>query len=159
MPEEKWDNLVQNEGLDKPLKEKWKTIYQICFYSILDNNLIRFQYRILNQILGTKSYLKKIKISSDDICSFCSVSGENIEHLFYECTKVSQLWDNVQRWVRMKTGVNITLTPTMKIIGYMIKDRNFWPLNLILTTTRKYIFWCSKKNFELNLIILIKCSF
>ena len=35
-------------------------------------------------------------------------------------------------------------------------NEHFWPLNLILLVTRKYIFWCSKKKYKLNIYFLQK---
>ena len=58
--------------------------------------------------------------------------------------------------MKNKLGFNITLATQMKILGYLVRDKNFWPLNLILMTTRKYIFWCLKNNFHLNIHFLPK---
>ena len=44
----------------------------------------------------------------------------------------------------------------MKLHGYIITDQNFWPLNLMLMITRKYIFWCAKKDYKLNIFFLQK---
>ena len=113
-----WDNLVQNENSEKPLKEKWNTIYEICFFTTLDNNTIWFQYRILNKILGTKEYLKKLKISTNSICSFCNIGEEDLNHLLHRCREVTNLWENVQQWIQRKIGIDIKLTPTLKIRIY-----------------------------------------
>ena len=141
----KWTNIVQNENLDIQIKERWKQIYKICFYSVCDNKVIWFQYRILNGILGTKDYLKKLKIDMNNACSFCGMYDENLEHLFCKCREVTQLWDNIQQWINNKLGENLVLTNLMKLHGYLQNDQKFWPLNLILMITRKYIFWCTKK--------------
>ena len=42
----------------------------------------------------------------------------------------------------------------MKILGYLFRDVNFWPLNFVLLITRKYIFQCSKKRYPLNIFAL-----
>ena len=55
---------------------------------------------------------------------------ENLEHLFYECSEVTQLWNNVQQWINNKLRVNLVLTNLMKLHGYLINDNKFWPLNL-----------------------------
>ena len=80
----KWTNIVQNENLDIQIKERWKQIYKICFYSVCDNNVIWFQYRILNGILGTKDYLKKLKIDMNNACSFCGMYDENLGALILQ---------------------------------------------------------------------------
>ena len=35
----------------------------------------------------------------------------------------------------------------MKILGYLKFDMYFWPLNVLLFTTRKYIFWCATNTY------------
>ena len=84
-----WTSIVQRENLDITIEERWKSIYKICFYSVRDNNVTWFQYRILNGILGTKSYLKKLKIKTDSACSLCGMYDENMEHLFYKCSEAT----------------------------------------------------------------------
>lgn len=46
--------------------------------------LINFQYRFLNRILPTNSFLTKIGIKQDPNCSFCRCrnTAENLVHLF-----------------------------------------------------------------------------
>ena len=47
-------------------------------------------------------------------------------------------------------GINMRLPPILKILGYIVNNENFWPLNMVLMTTRKYTFWCSRKGHKLN---------
>ena len=44
----------------------------------------------------------------------------------------------------------------MKILGFLTYDKNFWPLNLILLVTRKYLYWCSRNDFKINIYYLQK---
>ena len=69
-----WTNIVQKENLSITIKERFKLIYKICFYSVRDNNVTWFQYHMLNAILGTKSYLKKTK----NKCRQCMFFMRNI---------------------------------------------------------------------------------
>ena len=151
-----WADIVSHEDVNLTVAEKWKTIYKICFNSVIDNNSIWFQYRIINKILGTKEYLTKLKIKTDSTCSFCAQYGEDIEHLFFKCQEVMELWNNIQQWLSNKIGENIILTDLMKLMGYVKKDNKFWPLNLILLCTRNYIFWASRKGYKLNIYLLQK---
>ena len=141
-----WMNLIRNADINTQNDEKWKQVYKVCFYSINDNDVIWLQYRILYKILGTKSYLKKLKISSNNICSLCNSSEETIEHLFSSCTETTQLWNDIQNWINHRISVNLTLTSQMKILGYLKNDQHFWPLNFIIMTTKKYIFYSTKKS-------------
>ena len=151
-----WADIVSHEDMNLEITEKWNCIYKICFNAIIDNNIIWLQYRIINKILGTNEYLTKLKLQTDSTCSFCTMPEENIEHLFYGCREVAQLWDNIQQWLSNTINENIVFTDLMKLIGYIKKDNKFWPLNLLLLTMRNYIFWCSRKRYKLNIYHLQK---
>ena len=51
-----------------------------------------FQFKILNNITFTNSRLAKIGYVQDDSCTFCKVSSETVNHLFYECFHTNQFW-------------------------------------------------------------------
>ena len=44
--------------------EIWQNIFKACIKSVIDNDLVWFQYKILFNILDTNEYLYKIKISN-----------------------------------------------------------------------------------------------
>ena len=46
---------------------------------------IYLHYRIINRIIATNTYLVKIKISNDKMCTFCKQENETIAHLFWKC--------------------------------------------------------------------------
>ena len=66
----------------------WGQIYKVCFKTLKDNYLIYLQYKIINQILGTRSLLYKMSITTDKYCSFCKEHEETLSHLFYDCNQV-----------------------------------------------------------------------
>ena len=147
-----WNNLLYNDGM---LTERvWCSIYKICFKTIADNNIIWFQYKILFNILSTKKYLHKLGITSSPYCSFCKQHPESTLHLLSECDAVITLWNNVCNWIHQKIGIDFNFSKSMKILGYLVKDSNFWPVNFILLLTRRYIFWCSRKGYALNIFSL-----
>ena len=94
--EVKWNrelNLEQDQFF-------WKCIYKSCFWSILDNVYIWFQYRILRKILGTNNLLFKIKVSQSSQCRLCSEQTETISHLFSQCSKSKHKgMDKVKNWL------------------------------------------------------------
>ena len=102
--EKLWTNILEMETVPYlELRDVWTCAYKICFKSILDNDFIWFQYRVLFRILGTKYRLKKINISQSDVCSLCTEHPETIEHLFCFYIKTTQIWDNIQLWIKNKT--------------------------------------------------------
>ena len=44
----------------------------------------------------------------------------------------------------------------MKILGNIERNKDYWTINLVIVVTKKYIYWCSKKGFMLNIYFLQK---
>ena len=70
-----------------------------CFKNIKSNDCVWFQYRIIQRILGTKSYLHKTNIADNSICIYCKFAAETIDHLLIHCPLVSDFWEqlNIKR--------------------------------------------------------------
>ena len=117
----------------------WKSIYKSCFWTLHDNVYVWFQYRILRRILGTNDLLCKLKISQSYLCRLCGVHPESIKHLFSNCSKSVELWENVKIWIHSKIGYTLKLDNEVKILGESHFDEHFWPLNFVLICTRYYI--------------------
>ena len=130
-----------------------KNIFHSCFKSIKDNSIIWFQYRILFGILPTRYFLRKIKLSESDKCVFCKDQKETILRLFCHCSKVIPIWQNIESWISNKVGIKLKVTDSMKILGYIERNKDYWPINLVILVTKKYIYWCSKKGFMLNILL------
>ena len=81
----RWNQILDTSSLE------WNQIFAICFNTILDNNLIWFQFRIVYRILGTQSKRHKMGQTENGLCRICNSSEETIKHLFVECTYVAQL--------------------------------------------------------------------
>ena len=132
---EKWNNLL---NLSYTL-DKWHIIFKTC-YTIHDNRIVWFQYRILHRILGTRNLLHKLKITDNSNCRLCNQASETILHLFVECPKSQILWENVKTWIHAKIKIHLDLTPSVIILGYTNPDRNYFTINAILMTVKYYIF-------------------
>ena len=148
----KWSEILRF-GYTDP-KRVWGFIFKACFKSVVDNQIVWFQYKIINNILNTNQYLHRIKLRSDNICSLCQVSPEDILHMFVQCSEVRVLWNNIENWIKMKLNITLKMDTTMKTIGYCNYDEHFWPLNFVLILSRFYIYQISKKKSTLNIFSL-----
>ena len=90
------------------------------------------------------------------MCNMCNEYTETCLHLFSDCIKAEELWNNIETWLKNKTGIPLVFTAKMKILGYLIYDQFFWPINFILLISRNYIFQTSRKNSHLNIFCLQK---
>ena len=146
-----------NRNLDRNLsKQEWDMVYKACFNVVSDNSVKWFQYRILNNILGTNDQLLKMKLSTNNICRLCNNQIETVQHLMSECSKSGELWSDITVWIKNKMGIDLQLSKEKKVLGYLHLDHHFFPLNFILVHSRKYIFWCAYHNFNLNFFMLQK---
>ena len=61
-----------------------------------------FQYRLLHRALVLNTHLKKWNITVDDTCTFCQLETETVEHLFFECKYVKDLWGSALEYIQEK---------------------------------------------------------
>ena len=120
-------------------RDDWKMFYLIPFNCTMDTKLRWFQYRILNRILTTNSFMCKIGQRIDDICTFCKKEAETIEHLFVECKVVKNIWSKLQNWIRIELGIPVVLSKTHILFGIDLKKCNS-AINLIILLTKFYIY-------------------
>ena len=150
--ESRWDKILSNTKSD----EKWTIIYKSCFCTLSDNYIKWFQYKIFHQILGTRDYLFRLKLTETKMCRFCSQYPETVRHLFSECVITNELWSTVSRWIQNKLNLNLPITEEEKILGFTTQGHNFVPFNFLLLHTRRYIFWCAYNQHKLNFYMLQK---
>ena len=92
--------LIQLKGTlpnaAKKLKDKFNIkyedlseVYLLPLKVCIETFLRDFQFKVLNYMTCTKILLKKIGVVDSDICSFCNLSREEIEHMLFNCS-VSQ---------------------------------------------------------------------
>ena len=109
----KWERIINNNISDK----EWTIIYKHCFKSIEDNEIIWLQYRIVNQILGTKSLRYKMNVIENNLCRFCNSFEETITHTFVQCQYSKILWEEVKNWVRSTTNITFDISEKTLILG------------------------------------------
>ena len=129
----------------------WKHSYITCFNTIQDNSLRWLQYKILNNILGTKAYRYKVKLSDSPLCSMCNHSDETCIHLFATCEKVRCFWQNLQSIILQNTNFMLNIDTTNIIFGYHVHDKFQIPVNVIYMAAKKYIFQTSRHQKILNI--------
>ena len=112
-----WMNLYD----ETPNESLWRNIFGICFKTVMDNDLIWLQIRVLYRILGTNDLLLKVSKHDDGKCSFCHNQLETITHLFAECQIVKQFWSQLKDKLKLVLQIGLNLNPTC-IIWVLRKD-------------------------------------
>lgn len=108
----KWKEL----GYDFP-EEQWKKNYMLSFKCCQETAVQWLQYRILHRILATNSFLYKIKFVKSNLCTFCNIHDETIEHLFFQCSYVKKIWDSLQKMFEIKFRKTFRLDKQTIIFG------------------------------------------
>ena len=147
-----WKNIFNLPDTE----ETWRHIFQICHKTVMDNDLIWLQIRVLYKILGTNDHLLKIKRHENGKCNFCHNHPESILHLFVECQKVKQFWSELKNRIQVLLQIELNINPTSIILGCRTTSILNIPLNAIYLSAKKYIFKTSRKNESLSVTGFIK---
>ena len=92
----KWATTL-NMNLDE---KDWINIFKVCFRLIKRNDLIRFQFRKVQCILGTNTFLHTVILSNSSACTFCNMSDRTTFYVFATCPKVHEFWSKIEAWTK-----------------------------------------------------------
>ena len=113
--QEKWSLILNRYNII------WNKIYRLSFYITKYSKLQWLQYRINYRILGTNKLLYKIKVSQNNKCTFCSDSIETIEHIFWTCPKVFDVWEELDKWIYSKVQIELPFNLDIVLFGILEK--------------------------------------
>ena len=129
--QEKWSATFENL--------KWDIIYSNTFISSIDVKLRNFQYKYIFRIIPTNKRLFIQNIVNSNLCDFCSMHIETIQHLFWECNYVQTFWNKLHRFLQ---NTNIGIEMNYKVISFGIcnKDENDDIKNFVIFYAKYFIF-------------------
>ena len=114
-----------------------------------DTKMRAFQFKIMHRILATNRLLFKMKINPYDLCTFCFTCSESIEHLFWECTIIKNIWFAISNELNLENIIpNLNLGPKTIILGYVEENCHQKTFNIFLTLIKYYIFRCRLDNTD-----------
>ena len=101
-----------------------------------ENRILIFNFRLLHRNIITNRNLhlwdnkKPINEQKSEKCTFCDNGVETIEHLFYDCTHISKIWDDLFEWIHPNTGLRIVFTRYEVILNAANDDLKIFNLNM-----------------------------
>ena len=124
---------ISQENDDGAFGELWKLK--------IPTKIAAFAWRLINDRLPTRTNLRKRHIEvTDSSCPFCSLVEETAGHIFFQCSKIIQLWWESLSWVNL-VGVfpNHPRQHFLQHIhgvtrGMRVQRWNWWWLALTWTT-------------------------
>ena len=123
--------------------QEWRNVYKIPFQCLKDPTLLWFQYRILHRIITTNTFLYKIKYIESNICDLCHSQPETLEHLFFDCPKVLDVWKETELWIQDK-GEHINFDKQTVLFGIFNSKGNKTTFANWLIINVKYYIYVSK---------------
>ena len=103
-----------------------------------DIGLRYFQYKIVNRILYLNKQLYKMKVVSNDKCSFCKKELENIVHFFYNCEISKSIWNETVKWIN--EGSRLEIEFNLENVFFGFEDKRNDALNCMVTLIEHQLF-------------------
>ena len=140
-------------NLEMVISDQRKEDMYGCFWTFLyDNRIKEFQFKLLHRILGTNNFIYKIGKTDTPRCDFCNIYLEKIEHLFFLCTHVKQIWLEVERLSREVLALDVKLRMDEVLLGYELHDKSDMNilLNKLILYGKHYIWKTKLSNLTLS---------
>ena len=109
-----------------------------------------FQYRLMQRGLVTNIQLLKWKMKDNSNCSFCGKEPETLVHLFTQCQKVVELWEELISYIRNRYNITIHLDPKGIILNQLQSISKTHIANFMCLITKQYIYRQRCLNKELQ---------
>ena len=150
----KWNN-----ELLLPETFQWHKVYILPYKTTCDTNIRWFQYRLLQRILSTNTFLFKIGIAQNNTCSFCRTDTESLLHLFWDCNVVKNFWSDLTNWLKEDcVHINeLNISKHDAIFGIYNRKQADSVINLIVLLAKQFIYRMKYKN-SVPLIEIFKKS-
>ena len=154
-----WD-MIEKIQKDPSCVKSWKDKYSICFtkkqwkkiFSMprlltYDLKLVELQWKIINRVYATDSYVSNFEQNVSKCCKYCNVQN-NLIHWFVECQKLKLFWDHFYNWINI--NFRISVKPDKKCILFGNLEPETFELNFSLLHAKLYIHrvWLNNQGTE-----------
>ena len=133
--------------------QEWEKIHELPFKTCIDTKLRWFQYRIVNRILATKSFLYKINLVNSPLCNFCNNDIETIEHVFVQCPRSKVFFQELKVYIQEKTEMLVHFSDKDILFGFLNTNDKLY--NTIMLLAKRFIYISRLKNHPLTFELFI----
>ena len=103
-----------------------------------------FQYKIITNILATKSYLKRYKIIDSDTCSRCFEESDCIVHCLWDCREIIEFLKTIFQQIKDWSNYPRSISMEEYLCGLFGADVD--GINHFLIETKLFVFYSWKEN-------------
>ena len=123
----------------------------------VDNKTKDLQYKIIMLFVPTNKLLYNMKKVNSQTCSFCHVETETIEHLFFNCIHVKDIWIYVFHELQKITGTQFVPELRSCILGvYDSNIDNSRIINTVMLLVKMFIMHCKYDRNVLSRVAFTK---
>ena len=123
----------------------WRRFFTMPHLSVSEARLRYFQFKFLHRIIPTSKLLFSMGKSDSDLCSFCGIATESIEHLFWECSHTASFILDVEGLILKK---QFCFSKQTFFFGYGNSPNHAY--NFLILHMKYYIFDCKRKDRNLS---------
>ena len=85
-----------------------------------DTYLKYIQFRTLHHRFYTNEKLFKMGIKKSNLCCFCQIHVDSLEHMFLQCDISLELWESVENWIRALGMENYNISASRIVLGDLL---------------------------------------
>ena len=149
---------MKHESIQGPITDKeWESIFMVPALAPVDNKIKDLQYKIIMRFTPTNNLLYKMKKICSPTCNFCNLETETIEHLFFDCTHVKDIWLFAFAEFQKLAGFHFVPTLRSCILGiYDVNAENSRIINTIMLLVKMYIMKCKYETCDISRIAFVR---
>jgi hypothetical protein len=107
---------------------------------VVYNTKIRaFQYKLLYNLIPCNLYLKQIKRSDTDKCSWCDET-DSTAHYFASCKLLTPFWNSFAKWWQSLLQEEINITVEDVLVGILNKTIKYETINACILLAKWHIY-------------------
>ena len=148
----KWLSDCNSQSVDYIVR---LSTYGLAFLCTRESKLRTFQLKFLHRRIATNSYLFKVGITSDNLCSFCKENPETMMHLFSECIFVQAFWNGIKQWMSKTPCFPNDVFSFQSCLGFVDNASNILSY-LFLLICRYHIYWSKLMRLFLSPAVCIQ---
>ena len=93
--------------------------FQLARACTKSTKIIIFQFKFLHRRLPTNSFVYKIAIKDNDLCTFCQEETDTLLHLFWQCKVTCLFWGTFFQWLQscslIQKGNHLVMTTALRL--------------------------------------------
>ena len=112
-----------------------------------DNTVKELQFKILHQYVPTNKLLFQMGKVASNKCTFCEMYIDTIEHMFYTCHVVRDIWIEIEQRLCAAANLKINLSVSDVLLCCNMKSKDAFSvqninINTVILYVKQYIWHC-----------------